>query len=141
MTTVAIALIARPGEVLICRRRGDQAHAGKWEFPGGKAESGEMPADALVRELDEELGIDATELCEVVRYDYAYPGKSPVRLVFFHVTGYNGRIDGSQFADLKWESCAALPDYDFLAGDGRIVRELADGQHLTTKADARPAAC
>jgi mutator protein MutT len=54
MTTVAAALIERDGRILICRRRGDQDHAGKWEFPGGKVEAGEEPPEALARELREE---------------------------------------------------------------------------------------
>ena len=129
MTTVAIALIERAGRILICRRRRDQSHAGKWEFPGGKVERGEAALDALARELREELGIEISEAQERVRYDYGYPGKAPIRLVFFGVVDYDGSVDGSQFADMAWETRAALPSYDFLEGDGRIVRELAEG-HL-----------
>ncbi len=129
MTTVAVALIERGGELLICRRRDDQTHAGKWEFPGGKVEDGEAPLDALLRELREELGIEASEATELVRYDYAYSGKKPLLLVFFRVGAYRGRPDGSQFAALRWERPAALPQYDFLAGDEEIVRDLAVGRY------------
>ena len=129
MTTVAIALIERAGRVFICRRRRDQSHPGKWEFPGGKVERGEAAIDALVRELKEELDIEVSDARECVRYDYAYPGKVPIRLVFFRVLGYDGAVNGSQFAEIAWESRPALPTYDFLEGDGRIVRELAEGRH------------
>ena len=54
MTTVTAAVIEREGRILICRRRADQDQPGKWEFPGGKLEDGEQPAEALRRELREE---------------------------------------------------------------------------------------
>ena len=129
MTTVAIALLERAGKLLICRRRQDQKHAGKWEFPGGKVEPGEAPGEALVRELREELGVDRADAEEVVRYDYSYPGKPPIRLVFFKVTSFLGQIEPSQFAEVRWESRRELPGYDFLEGDERIVRELADHRY------------
>ena len=129
MTTVAIGLIERDGAVLIGRRRTDQVHAGKWEFPGGKVEAGETPLAALERELAEELGLVGVKAQEVLRYEYAYPGKAPVLLVFFLVTAYRGTVDGSQFAELRWESPTVLTAFDFLAGDERIVQELAAGRH------------
>lgn len=129
MTTVAIALIERDGAVLIGRRRADQVHAGKWEFPGGKVEAGETPMAALERELEEELGLHEVRAHEVLRYEYAYPGRAPVRLVFFRVTAYRGTVDGAQFAELRWEPPAGLAAFDFLAGDERIVRELAAGRY------------
>lgn len=132
MTTVAVALLEREGKVLICRRRNDQAHGGKWEFPGGKVELGETPGQALVRELGEELSVIAEAFEEVCRYEYAYPGKPAICLAFFRVDRYAGSPQGAQFAELKWESREALPAYDFLEGDARIVRELSEGQHLAT---------
>ena len=141
MTTVAVALLQWRGKILICRRRSDQAHAGKWEFPGGKVEAGETPGQALVRELDEELGISVEVFDEVRRYEYAYPGQPPVRLAFFRVDRYSGAPDGAQFADLRWESCEALPAYDFLEGDARIVRELAEGLHLLGSFKNRASVC
>ncbi len=50
-TIVVAAIIRRGGRILICRRSADQAHALKWEFPGGKVEAGESPPQALCREL------------------------------------------------------------------------------------------
>lgn len=129
MTTVAVGLLERSGRLLICRRRRNQVHGGKWEFPGGKVEPGETPREALIRELGEELGIDVVAAEEAVRYDYTYPGERSVLLVFFTVGSYRGRIRPSGFAEVRWESRAELPRYDFLEGDGRIVRELAEGRH------------
>lgn len=131
MTTVVAALITREdGRVLACRRRADQSHPGKWEFPGGKVEAGESARAALARELGEELGIRPASMREVRRYDFAYPGKRPLALSFFHVPAFDGRLDGSQFWDMRWEEPRMLPSYDFLEGDARIVREIASGRHL-----------
>jgi mutator protein MutT len=128
MTTVVAALIERDGRILICRRRGDQDHAGKWEFPGGKVEAGEEPKEALVRELREELDIEAVIDGEVTRYEYAYPGRKPIRLVFYHVGEFNGEPDYEHFAETAWASPAALPEYDFLEGDVEFVRKIAAGE-------------
>ncbi len=59
----AAALIDADGRVLIAKRPEGKSMAGLWEFPGGKVDAGELPETALVRELDEELGIDITETC------------------------------------------------------------------------------
>lgn len=60
---VAAALIDPDGRMLIAQRPPDKAMAGLWEFPGGKWEPGETPEQALIRELDEELGIAVKEPC------------------------------------------------------------------------------
>lgn len=129
MTTVAVALVEREGRILICQRRADQSHPGKWEFPGGKAERGEAPPEALARELMEELGIDEVIGEERSSYEFEYPGKPPLRLVFFRVLRYKGEINCSQFAAAKWVRREELHQYPFLEGDERIVSELAAGLH------------
>ena len=63
MTIVAAALVDRDGRVLVQQRPAGKAMAGLWEFPGGKGEPGELPEEALVRELREELGIDTETAC------------------------------------------------------------------------------
>ncbi|WP_267387106.1 (deoxy)nucleoside triphosphate pyrophosphohydrolase [Sphingomonas sp. GC_Shp_3] len=60
LLVVAAALIEADGRVLMQRRPAGKAHAGLWEFPGGKVEPGEAPEAALARELREELGITVT---------------------------------------------------------------------------------
>ena len=61
LATVTAAVIERDGRILICRRRLDQQHPGKWEFPGGKLELGEEPSESLRRELREELNVEAVD--------------------------------------------------------------------------------
>jgi 8-oxo-dGTP diphosphatase len=124
---VTAGLLRRGAEVLICRRRGDQDHPGKWEFPGGKLEPGEDPVAALTRELHEELGIEARIGVEITRYSYRYPGREPIELVFFDVPDHAGEIDGRQFDEIRWAPVASLPQFDFLDGDVDFVKKLAAG--------------
>ncbi len=63
IVVVAVALIDPDGRVLIAQRPSEKVMAGLWEFPGGKIEVGETPEQALIRELDEELGISVQEPC------------------------------------------------------------------------------
>lgn len=124
-TVVVAAVIERDGRVLVCRRRPDHPHPLKWEFPGGKVEDGETPRAALVRELKEELGIDAEPDGEITRYHFAYPGKKPILLIFFRVSEFWGEPRNLVFERIAWAERAALPEYDFLDGDVEFVRRLA----------------
>jgi 8-oxo-dGTP diphosphatase len=121
MTTVVAGVMKRNNRILICRRRADQPHALKWEFPGGKLEPGESPEQALVRELREELSIETMPGRELMRYEYAYPEKNPILLIFLEVTDWTGEIENRIFERMVWEQRDALPDYDFLEGDVRFL--------------------
>ena len=121
MTTVVAGVLMRDSLILICQRRADQPHALQWEFPGGKLEAGESPGAALARELREELGIEATPGRELMRYEFAYPGKSPILLIFFEVTDWSGEIENRIFQKIVWESRETLCGYDFLEGDLRFI--------------------
>lgn len=124
---VVAALIRREGRLLICQRRGSDRHALKWEFPGGKVEPGETPRRALERELGEELRIRAKIGPEVVRYEYQYPKRVAILLIFHLVTEFEGEPVNAIFEQIRWETLSALPSYDFLDGDLDFVRRLADG--------------
>jgi 8-oxo-dGTP diphosphatase len=100
----------------------------KWEFPGGKIEDGEQPRDALRRELDEELGIQAVIGNEVVRLVHQYPSGNGVELRFYDVREYSGELENRIFRDVRWERPAQLPSYDFLEADLKLVKDLAEGK-------------
>jgi len=127
---VVVALILRGREVLICQRRPDQPMALKWEFPGGKMEPGESAEEALARELDEELGIDAKIGSRITRMRHTYRSGSSVDLQFFAVHEFDGEITNRIFNDLRWCDLTDLPSYDFLVADRNLVRDLAAGKLL-----------
>jgi 8-oxo-dGTP diphosphatase len=126
MTTVVAAVIELDGNVLIGQRKAGKWHALKWEFPGGKVEPGETPDGAIRRELEEELGIRAEVGPVITEYEYTYPDRSPIRLVFYAVTRFEGAPENrGVFQEIRWEKRERLPAYDFLEGDVDFVRTLA----------------
>jgi len=126
MTTVVAAVIERDGQVLIGQRPAGKRHGLKWEFPGGKVETGESPERALRRELEEELGIQAVIDGQIADYEYTYPAREPIRLIFFVVREFTGEMENRVFEQLRWETRERLPTYDFLEGDVDFVRMLAE---------------
>jgi len=127
---VAAALILRGDEVLICQRRPDQPMALKWEFPGGKIEPGETPEQALARELDEELGIDADIGSQVAHTRHTYRSGGAVDLQFFAVRSFRGEVTNRIFQDVRWIPLRDLTAFDFLAADRDLIRDLAAGKLL-----------
>ena len=125
---VSAGLLTRSTRLLICQRRMDDLHALKWEFPGGKVKAGEDEADCLRRELEEELGIQATVREELHRTAYTYPNGRSVALTFFHVPAYHGTLVNKVFETLAWVEPPQLGQYDFLEGDVAFVTNLARGQ-------------
>jgi len=127
---VVAALILKNGKILVCQRTKHQTMPLKWEFPGGKIEEGEQPQDALRRELEEELGIDATIGDEVARIRHEYRSGNSVELRFFVVTDFKGELENRIFRDMQWAERRDLPSFDFLEADLRLVSDLATGKVL-----------
>src|SRR3954451_19300115 len=125
MLQVVAAIIQQEGRILICQRTPAQSHPLKWEFPGGKVEPGETPAEGLARELEEELGISGATGDEITRYEFTYAGRPTVLLIFIQVTSYTGAPRNRIFHDMRWEPANSLSSFDFLEGDRDFVRSLA----------------
>jgi 8-oxo-dGTP diphosphatase len=130
MKRVVAALILQGDKILVCQRTRHQSMPMKWEFPGGKIEEGEQPRDALRRELEEELGIDAQIGEEVVRLQHQYPNGNSVELRFFVVREFKGEIENRIFNEIRWAQPPELPSFDFLEADLTLVRDLSQGKLL-----------
>jgi 8-oxo-dGTP diphosphatase len=128
MKRVVAGLILKDKKILICQRTKHQTMPLKWEFPGGKIEEGEQPRDALRRELEEELGIDARIGEEVARIKHDYKNGGAVELRFFVVPDYRGEIENRIFKDIRWAERKELPSFDFLEADLELVKNLAEGK-------------
>jgi 8-oxo-dGTP diphosphatase len=130
MKRVVAGLIVVEAKFLICQRTRHQPFPLKWEFPGGKIEPGEHPEAALVRELEEELGILAEIGPRVALIRHSYGSGAAVELQFFLVERFQGEIHNRIFRDVHWVSREELPTYDFLAADIELVNEIAAGKQL-----------
>ncbi|GAB3093011.1 Nudix family hydrolase [Pseudomaricurvus hydrocarbonicus] len=108
------------GQILIAKRADDAHQGGLWEFPGGKLEAGEAAESALIRELQEELGITATHLSPLIQIRHDYPDKS-VLLDVWTVTAFTGEAHGREGQPVKWVSPSTLSDYQFPAANTPIV--------------------
>jgi 8-oxo-dGTP diphosphatase len=120
---VAAALYDDRGRVLIADRPPGKHMAGRWEFPGGKVGEGESLADALARELNEELGITVSAAQPLLDLTHDYPDRR-VELHMWVVKGYTGEprsLDGQR---LKWVEPARLFDEDILEADLPFIQAL-----------------
>lgn len=120
---VAAALFDAQGRILIAERLPGSHMAGRWEFPGGKMHAGETEWQALVRELDEELGIAVVAAERLLEIRHEYPQRH-VELCMWRVTEYRGTPHGREGQGLKWIEPATLRDEDLLEADRPIVEFL-----------------
>jgi 8-oxo-dGTP diphosphatase len=129
MLNVVAALIQSGGKLLACQRPHGSRFELQWEFPGGKREAGETLEAALARELQEELGVDATIGPEVhrLRHQYANTGV-PFELVFFAAEAAPDKIQNLEFERIEWRELRSLPELNFLEADRDLVNKLASGE-------------
>ena len=127
---VAAAVILRADgqEFLLAQRPEGKVYAGYWEFPGGKVEPGETVHQALVRELQEELGITATAATPWLTRQFTYP-HATVRLNFWRVTAWEGEIGITaplEHSAVAWQHCRdAATVSPILPANDPILKALA----------------
>ena len=100
---VAAALVDRDSRVLLQQRAAGRQMAGLWEFPGGKVEAGERPEEALIRELQEELGIETDAACLAPATFASAPLENKHLLLLLYVCRkWQGTPQALDAAALKW---------------------------------------
>lgn len=122
---VSAAVIIDRGRVLLTQRKSGTHLAGAWEFPGGKVEPDEDPRDALVRELREEIGVEA-EVSDIVEVTFhRYPTKS-VLLLFYEARLAAGSPPPSAIdvAAFRWAEAADLQDELFPPADVAVLAKV-----------------
>jgi 8-oxo-dGTP diphosphatase len=120
---VAAALYDLDGRILIAQRPPGKHMAGRWEFPGGKVDAGEPEADALARELWEELGVEVTSSRPFMRLAHSYNDRN-VELSMWLVDSYRGAPQSLDGQGLKWVEPARLGEEDILEADKPFVEAL-----------------
>lgn len=123
----AAALVDPDGRVLIARRPPGKAMAGLWEFPGGKVHDGETPEAALVRELQEEIGVDTQRSC-LAPIAFASHSYDDFHLLMplFVCRVWKGNPAPREGQELTWVRPARLGDYPMPAADIPLVAMLRD---------------
>ena len=124
---VAYAVIVRQGRILVALRGSQMEHAGLWEFPGGKVESGEDLLTALDRELWEEIGIRVRDCAPFMELHHDYPEKQ-VLLDIWKVTRFSGEPFGKEGQECLWVPVVELHNYHFPDANGPIVARLQAAQ-------------
>ena len=125
------AIIQNGNKFLICRRGPNEKAAGFWEFPGGKLEQNETLESCILRELREELEVDAVvgDLFD----HYIYETREILYdLYFFKVLKFKGTIKLTVHDKLKWVELKDFSHYNFLPGDGPLINRLKKDEQLSS---------
>lgn len=123
----AVALIDPDGRVLLAQRPEGKSMAGLWEFPGGKVEPGETPEHALIRELQEELGISTWQSC-LAPLTFASHSYDDFHLLMplFACRKWQGIARAQEGQALKWVAAQDLRQYPMPPADIPLIPILRD---------------
>ncbi len=123
-TQVAVGVVFDANRrVLLGQRTAPPELRGKWEFPGGKMKPHESPAQALERELFEEVGIQVLDSQPFMSLDYAYP-TGTVQLNFRTVEAYTGLPTSRERQAIQWVEVDVLHQIDILPASAPAVEKL-----------------
>jgi 8-oxo-dGTP diphosphatase len=113
----------RDGSVLVAKRDGDRHLAGTWEFPGGKVEADEDPADAALRELREETGLNAGSAEPLLVFVHDYPDRR-LRFHAYVVRPDSGDVKLDRVREFAWMPPASLGELPMPDANRAILRAL-----------------
>jgi len=127
LLVAACALVDADGRVLLAKRPPGKPLAGLWEFPGGKIEPGETPEAALIRELEEELGIQIAGKClaPLSFASHSYPDFH-LLMPLYVCRRWDGDIEARQGQQLTWVRAQRLADYAMPPADEPLKAVLRD---------------
>ncbi|WP_421355794.1 8-oxo-dGTP diphosphatase MutT [Pseudocitrobacter faecalis] len=121
---IAVGIIRNDaGEIYITQRAADAHMANKWEFPGGKIEAGETAEEAMIRELEEEVGITASEPQLFDKLEYAFPDRH-ITLWFWLVENWQGEPWGKEGQPGRWVAQNALIADEFPPANAPVIEKL-----------------
>lgn len=124
LTRVVACVVQRENTVMICQRPPTKHHGGLWEFPGGKCEPGESNADAVRRELQEELGVHASLVTDKPLFEHHEPG-SPFLIIFLAVH-FLGTPTPVEHTAIQWTSLDQLHQFPLAPSDSAFARFLVN---------------
>mgnify|MGYP001196393306 CR=1 FL=1 len=124
---VAVAMVDPDGRVLMAKRPEGKKLAGLWEFPGGKVADGETPEAALIRELQEELGVDTRTSC-LAPFTFSSHEYEDFRLLMplYVCRKWEGRVTPMENQQIKWVMPMRLGDYPMPPADKPLIAMLRD---------------
>jgi 8-oxo-dGTP diphosphatase len=144
MQSVVVGVLMKEGCVLACQRKRTARYPLKWEFPGGKIELKESAWEALVRELREELNVEAHEGAEFHRQEWMYPESSidngrdgSFRVFYYLVRSFTGEPTNLVFEQIRWVRPPELQKMDILEGNREAV-DLLIRRSLSHNTEASP---
>ena len=131
---VTAALIRKDNRILVAQRLPDSRfEPNRWEFPGGKVDFGEYPAESLERELEEELGIQvkAGSFYDLISHVYDQNGlKRHVVVLFYLCDIISGVPEAIDCQDLKWVTRESMADLMYVEGDRPIVERILNDERI-----------
>ena len=119
----AIILNTQQNQIFITKRPEKSHKGGYWEFPGGKVEGEESAQQGLIRELQEEVDITATEMTLFEHFDFDYPDKS-LTFDFFMISAFDGQPYGKEGQEGKWVTIGELKDYPFPEANEPVLEKV-----------------